>query len=226
MLDPKYYRSEWERSNIPVQLWDLRLEEYKAINGTGEAAALASEKFLDELHNHYVPKRRALAEDISSFRWTIGKGMMFIGPNGTRKTTLATSILTEAKYLDNSISIYYIRFDDWLKALKNTFNKDSEIVRLLGQSRLDRAATAGILVIDDIGQEHRPDAYKQNKEVSFGAKELHEFLRRRYEAGTPTIATSNLSEEEFEDIYGESFESFRRDAFDIHVIVGDDTRKK
>ena len=225
-LSFEYYQSEWERANLPVQLWGLRLEDYSPVNASGELAATAAEKFIDNIYEHYVPKARALKEDVSSYRWTIGKGLMFIGPNGTRKTTLASSILTEAKYLDNRIGIFYIRFDDWLKALKDTFNKDHETIRQRGHLKLDKAKNASILVLDDVGQEHRPDSYRQTDEISFGAKELHEFLRRRYEAGTPTIASSNLSEDEFQSIYGDSFESFRHDAFDIHEIVGNDMRKK
>lgn len=226
MLSFEYYQSEWERCRIPMQLWGIRLDEYSPINQTGTNAANAASHWLEDLDHHYLPKSRAKKVDFSEYRWEIGKGLMFIGPNGTRKTTLCAAILTEAKYLDNSIEIFYIRFDEWLTALKDTFNKDNESIRQRGQEALKRARRAGILVIDDIGQEHRPEKYKQNDEVSFGAKSLHEMIRKRYEAGTPTIASSNLSEDEFEEIYGISFESFRHDAFDVHAIVGDDIRKK
>jgi DNA replication protein DnaC len=105
--------------------------------------------------------------------------------------------------------------------LTDTFTKEDtdEALALKAKSRKILKATelSSLVVLDDIGQEHRTVS-------GFTESSLHELLRVRYEAARPTIVTTNVSD--FEGTYGTSFDSFRHDAFGKSVIIaGADMRK-
>jgi DNA replication protein DnaC len=182
---------------------------------------LAREKamqFVNTFEDHYVSDKRAESGIFPEDRSNIGRGLMLIGPNGTRKSTLACAVLTEVQYRSPNYKVFYVRFSDWKKALTDTFAKEDSDVKTRAKELLIRAERATLTVFDDVGQEHRTS-------TGFTESSLHEFTRVRYEAGKPTIITTNISQSQIPFIYGDSFDSFRYDAFDPLVIVGQDTRK-
>jgi DNA replication protein DnaC len=174
--------------------------------------------FVDNFEDHYVSDKRAAAGIFPGDRSTIGRGLLLVGNNGSRKSTLAATILTEVQYLSPSYRIFYIRFSDWKKALTDTFEKEDSDQKDTARKILKLTEMSHLVVLDDIGQEHRTSS-------GFTESSLHELLRVRYEAARPTIVTTNVSLSKMAETYGESFDSFRYDAFDPLVIVGQDTRK-
>lgn len=216
-LSEDFYVEKWNGSGIPIKYQGLRIADYENEHESGKIAARAAQKFVDEFEDHYVSQRRARTGDLPEFRHNIGKGLLFTGQNGTRKTTLACAILTEIQYLDNRYDIVYMRASGWLKAHYDTFSDKPEPTRNRGREILKRAMNATLFVLDDLGQEHSPSG--------FMSAEVHEMLRMRHEKARPTIVTTNVSLARMEEVYGKSFNSFRHDAFDAHMIVGNDTRK-
>lgn len=218
ILNQEFYNGRWDQANIPIKLRGLRLDEFQQVHSSGMVAKLEAKDFVEDFSNRFVSPKRAERGDIPDNRHNIGKGLMFYGRNGTRKTTLATSILTEIQYLSPSYRGYYIRFSEWMRALTDTFAKEVTERSLAAKKTLEVAERVPILVLDDIGQEYRTNS-------GFTEDKLHEFLRVRFEGARPTIITTNIEPDEIRDIYGVSFDSFRHDAFDAFQMLGKDSRK-
>lgn len=217
VMPKDFYTGRWDQANIPIKFRGLRLSDYEPSHRTGEVAATAAQKFIEEFENHYISAKRASNGDFPTDRDTIGKGMLFFGRNGTRKSTLATSILTEVQYLSPSYRVFYVRFSAWKNALTATFDKEDSERTILAKKLLTLTEQAHLLVLDDIGQEHRTTS-------GFTESTLHELLRVRYEAARPTIVTTNIDPDSISLVYNDSFGSFQHDAFDIYPILGKDTR--
>lgn len=215
---PEFYNERWSQMNIPIKLRGIRLDQFEPVHHSGKIAALDAADFVEDFRNRYVSSKRALRGDIPSNRDNIGKGLMFFGRNGTRKTTLAAAILTEVQYLSPSYRGLYLRFSEWQRLLTETFVKEPTEQSVMAKRTLQVAAAAHILVIDDLGQEYRTAS-------GFTRDKLHEMLRVRYESAKPTILTSNLELDEMRKVYGVSFDSFRHDAFDAIEMLGKDSRK-
>lgn len=217
-LSDEFYAQRWEQANIPIKFRGIRLEDYNHPHQSGVTAKRAAAEFVDNFEERYVSSKRAAAGVFPDNRNDIGRGLLLAGRNGTRKSTLANAILTEVQYRSPSYRVFYIRFSDWKKALTDTFTKDDTEEKAKGRKVLKLVELSSLVVLDDIGQEHRTSS-------GFTESSLHELLRVRYEAARPTIVTTNVSLSRIAETYGESFDSFRYDAFDPLVIVGPDTRK-
>lgn len=219
-LPEAYFDGQWEKANIPIKLRGLRLSDYDTgdLHFTRMNALRGAQDFVENFKDHYLSPTRIAKRDFPEDRSLIGKGLLFFGRNGTGKTTLAAATLTDLQYKYPKLDVYYIRFSSWKKALTDTFNKDFPEIVAEAQHILHKANTARALVLDDIGQEHRTDS-------QFTEKEFHEFLRRRHESALPTIVTSNQDEAMLQTVWGQSFDSFRHDAFDNYPMLGKDLRK-
>ena len=216
-MSDEFYAGRWAQANIPVKFRGLRFADYDHPHGSGRDALAAAEAYVDNFTDYYVSAKRATAGQFPEDRTKIGKGMMFFGKNGTRKSTLACIIATEVQYRSPNNRTFYIRFSDWKRALTDTFTKE-ETERTVEAKRILRLVEMShLLVLDDIGQEHRTSS-------GFTESSLHELLRIRYEAARPTIVTTNIDRDSVKGIYGESFYSFQHDAFDTYPILGKDTR--
>lgn len=217
-MPDSFYAERWDRSNIPIKMRGLTLDDYEPSSGKNIPAFDAAAAFIENFGSHYVSPQRAKEGKLPKDRSLIGRGLLFTGNNGTRKTTLAVSILTEVQYLSPNLNVLYLRFSDWKRYLTNTFAKETTELTEKSKRILAKADLYPLVVLDDIGQEHRTA-------TGFTESELHEFLRRRHEAARPTIVTTNIDPEFMGDVYGKSFDSFRYDAFETHQFWGKDSRK-
>lgn len=217
-LSKEFYDGRWEQGNIPIKLRGLVFEDYRPVHHSGKIALYEARDFVDSFTDHYVSTKRAANGNIPDDRTNIGKGLMLYGRNGTRKTTLAAAILTEIQYKSPAFFGFYIRFSDWKRCLTDTFSKEETERSLIAKRMLRMAEIAPIVVLDDIGQEHRTIS-------GFTESSLHEFLRIRYELARPTIITTNIDPDQMRETYGPSFDSFRHDAFDSFEMLGRDSRK-
>lgn len=216
-LSDEFYAQRWEMANIPIKYRGRRLKDYSYAHASGAEAKAAANIFINNFEEHYVSSKRAAAGIFPDNRDNIGRGLLLVGPNGTGKSTLANAILTEIQYRSPSYRVFYIRFSDWKKALTSTFTKEDTEEKARGLKILRLVELSHAVVLDDVGQEHRTDS-------GFTQKEFHELTRIRYEAARPTIVTTNVTD--FSGVYGESFNSFRHDAFGRPIpIAGADLRK-
>ena len=221
LFSDEFYDSRWVKGNVPIKLRGLRMEDYEPVNTrSGKLAVMAAEDFIEEFSDRYVSAKRAAAGKYPADRSNIGRGLMFCGRNGTRKTSLAAAILTELQYRSKSMAYYgfYIRFSEWQRYLTDTYSKEITARTLLAKEMLEKADTAPLVILDDVGQEYRTSS-------GFTSDKLHELIRVRYESALPTIITSNIEPEQLRETYGPSFDSIRYDAFDTIEVLGPDTRK-
>ena len=171
-----------------------------------------------------------------------GVGLLFDGMPGIGKTTTAVIAAMEfvrqlpdddaeaARVLGMNPTdyglkcspIYYITYPEFLSRKKSTFDADPDDKRemtyaldgLHGRSKFDWL-NVRILVIDDLGKEYG----SKYDDTSFD-----EILRIRYDKGLPTIVTTNVKLENWEDKYGEAMASFANEAFNRVFIIGNDLR--
>lgn len=216
--NPEFYKTRWLQAAIPVKHWGERLEDYEYIHASGRVARTIANDFVDNFRDHYVSTSRMESGDIPENRHNIGKGLLLHGRNGTRKTTLALATLTEVQYRARAWRGYYIRFSEWKARVTDTFVKEPTARSIESQRILEIVEKVPLLVLDDIGQEHRTVS-------GFTESMLHEMLRVRYESARPTIVTTNISPDQMSLIYGPSFDSFRHDAFETIALLGQDSRK-
>jgi DNA replication protein DnaC len=223
----EFFNNRWDQSNIPMRMRGFGLDSYVPVNASNsdsphnqtlKSVAIAKEFVNNFVDKHYLSSVRAKAGKYPEDRSKLGKGLLLCGPNGTRKSTLAAAVATDVQYLSPSLRVYYIRFKDWKDCLTTTFSKEVTKETILAGNRLTIARTVPLLVLDDVGQEHRTQS-------GFTEKELHELLRIRYESSKPTVITTNITPGSFENVYGTSFESFAHDAFYTLKMYGQDSRK-
>ncbi|APC46375.1 DnaC-like helicase loader [Streptomyces phage BRock] len=212
------YESRWERSHIPVRFRGQGLDKYEPSHHSGRIALKEARKFIENFGDYYVSPERRSKGDYPEDRRNIGRGLMLWGKNGTRKTTLAAAIATEVQWLSLNHRVYMTRFSDFKDALTTTFEKEDSERKLAAREVVLRAQKSTLVVLDDIGQEHRTTS-------GFTESLLHELIRKRVEAGLPTVVTTNIEPEDMLGTYGQSFDSFRKEAFEPIMMIGPDSRK-
>jgi DNA replication protein DnaC len=151
---------------------------------------------------------------------TCGVGLYLYGAPGHGKTTLALAILQEAiRTFDyDSLDVapgntmirpcYFTQYSDLLELKGALMNEPSaDQVRIwdgiMGESK-DDTYNIRILVIDDIGKEHKSGSGWQSDM-------LHQVIRTRFNNGLPTVITSNI--DDIEAAYGSATDSFMNEAF-------------
>lgn len=151
-----------------------------------------------------------------------GYGLLFQGSPGHGKTTLGLAIIqTLIKDLDvTAFSVedgstlikpcYFITFNDLLDLKGKTMGEPTEedirlLDGILGNCDTD-AYNIRVLIIDDVGNEHETQSQWQKNM-------LHHVLRSRFNAGLPTIVTTNIPLENWKGRYGEPTTSFASEAF-------------
>lgn len=212
------YNARYEWSNIPIKYRDIGLDKYVPVDNMSARVGLTvARTFVDNFDSHFISKKRREAGELPDDRSLIGRGIFFTGPFGTRKTTLAAAIATEVQWLKPAHRPFMIRFSDFKDARTDTFEKGDSLQKTKAFEILKKVRYSHLLVLDDIGQEHRTTS-------GFTESLLHELIRKRCEDALPTIVTSNVTIDNIAHVYGGAFDSFRKEAFQTVEIKGPDSR--
>jgi DNA replication protein DnaC len=109
-----------------------------------------------------------------------GRGLWFVGPVGTGKTTLAMLVSKEAIRAGRSVAIYSL--PRLLNEIRDTHRADRSHVDLL-----NRLTAVDLLHIDDVGAERTTD---------WVLEELYSIVNARYEDARSMVITTNLDYDE------------------------------
>ena len=105
-----------------------------------------------------------------------GRGLWFMGPVGTGKTTLAMLVSKAALSAGRSVAIYSL--PRLLNEIRETHRFERSHVDLL-----DRLAAVDLLHIDDVGAERTTD---------WVLEELYSIINARYQDGRAVVITTNI----------------------------------
>ena len=166
---------------------------------------------------------------------TCGMGLLLVGNPGHGKTTLASTALQELlRGIPRDVigtperfpirPGYFTDYPRFLRLQKRQWDPDADeteasLVEGLYGDAPDHL-NVKILVLDDLGKEYRTaSGWAEN---TFDA-----LLRARFNAGLPTIITTNYSLDKWDDMYGESMGSFGHEAFvPINVVSEKGDRRR
>lgn len=151
-----------------------------------------------------------------------GQGLLLTGMPGTGKTTTAAGVACEVRR--DGKSVFFTRWADHVQIARDVVSRFSsdgadplETQRSL--HALNRVNNAFVVVLDAVGEERVTD-------TGFGTELLDNTLRGRYDAGKPTIVTSNLTSEQWTNRYSGPMRSFLTQACRIVVFDGPSLRSQ
>lgn len=137
------------------------------------------------------------------------KGLYLYGLAGSGKTHLAAAIGTK---LMLDVSARFITVPELLIDIRKTFGKNDQ-----DNTILDRLASAGLLILDDLGSE-KPTEWVQET--------LFVLIDRRYTAYRPTIITSNDSLDQLKNKLGYRIASRIAEMTEVVELRANDYRLK
>ncbi|NTU80648.1 MAG: ATP-binding protein [Chloroflexales bacterium] len=103
--------------------------------------------------------------------------LLLFGPYGAGKTHLAAA--TANQVLDRGEPVLFAVVPDLLDHLRATFGPTSEVGY---DERFEQVRSVGLLILDDLGTESA---------TGWAREKLYQILNHRYNAGLPTVITSN-----------------------------------
>jgi len=132
-----------------------------------------------EIDPHIVAATRRFADGVDE-RLDTGRGLWFMGPVGTGKTTLAMLVSKAALRAGRSVAIFSL--PRLLNEIRDTHRADRSHLDLL-----DRLTAVDLLHVDDIGAE------RTNEWV---LEELYSIVNARYEDQRSMVITTNILDRE------------------------------
>ena len=154
-----------------------------------------------------VAATRRFAETVGE-QLDAGRGLWFMGPVGTGKTTLAMLVAKAAMRAGRSVAIYSL--PRLLNEIRDTHRAERSHIDLL-----DRLAHVDLLHIDDVGAERTTD---------WVLEELYSIVNARYEDERSIVLTTNLNGDELSVQIGQRTVSRLSEMCDGILLDGDDHR--
>ncbi len=132
-----------------------------------------------EIDRRIVAATRAFADGVNR-QLDAGRGLWFMGPVGTGKTTLAMLVSKAALRAGRSVAIYSL--PRLLNEIRDTHRAERSHVDLL-----DRLTAVDLLHVDDVGAERTTD---------WVLEELYSIVNARYEDQRSMVITTNILDRE------------------------------
>jgi DNA replication protein DnaC len=162
-----------------------------------------------------------------------GRGLLLVGEPGHGKTTLASTALQELirgmsreswglPDLNPKRPAMFMDYPKLLRVQKNQWSDFDDSVETMingiyGEG--SREYNVRTFVLDDLGKEHRTT-------TGWAENTFDALLRSRFNAGFPTIVTTNVPLKSWGTVYGEAMGSFAYEAFiPIDIIARGDRRR-
>ena len=132
-----------------------------------------------DINREIVKATKRFVEDINR-HLDAGRGLWFMGPVGTGKTTLAMLVSKAALEAGRSVAIYSL--PRLLNQIRDTHRTERSHVELL-----DRLTAVDLLHVDDVGAERTTD---------WVLEELYSIVNGRYEDQRSMVITTNILDRE------------------------------
>jgi DNA replication protein DnaC len=153
----------------------------------------------------------------------VGYGLLLSGAKGTGKSLIAANV--GQNLLLRGYGLMYLTFASLIGYLTAGWNDEDD-----REWFIKRVRNAKVLVIDDIGREHRQRINDKGsiKEVPTALSEsaIDEVLRHRVSSSLPTIITTNLTEEQLRSGYGGNVMSLMAERSKVVEFEGQDFRPR
>ncbi len=175
-------------SRIPREYWNLTLEELRI----GDVYKRLINLYIEHFDS-------AIAK---------GLGFLFMGPNGSGKTSLMAEIGKES--LIRGSSVVYFTAEKYLSITQT--QKDSSLL-------IDQISQSTFLLLDELDK-----AYFKEGSV-YGPKKLEDLFRQSFSSGKVIISATNMDEESLLDLFGDSLLSMFKRHLKITPVSGDDFSK-
>lgn len=169
--------ADYDLMRLPARQRDTELDRIVKRCGGGDEIhrpRQVVETYLDRLRTFYVE----------------GYGLYLHGPNGSGKTAAASHVAKA--YRAHGKSVCFAKAEELRVASMGEHPPVSE-----GRDLWAWAKRVDVLVVDDLGKEHRG-------RTDYAATELEVLTKHRWEAQRPTIWTANLPPEGLDGDYRES----------------------
>jgi len=216
-------RSQINQSGIPERFIGLTLEDLRPYKN-GPTATL--EKWIGQVLDGQIIKARGSSK--------CGLGLLLVGMPGHGKTTLASVVVQEilrksSPELWGSTETFakkpalFVDYPKLLRIQQRAWKDEDGLDSALMENVYGEGTgsdNVSLLVLDDLGKEHRTaSGWAEN---TFDA-----VLRARYNAGLPTIVTTNVPLKNWGEVYGQPMESFAHEAFlPINIVSEEGDRRK
>jgi DNA replication protein DnaC len=154
-----------------------------------------------------------------------GVGLLLVGTPGQGKTTMASTALQSLirgipADATGVLPRHLGRFMDYPKYLRlqqKKWDEENDDVHDIGfrldsiRGDLGTIDNTQVFILDDLGKEYRTSS-------GWSENQFDALLRSRFNAGLPTIVTTNVPKQDWGKVYGEPMGSFVNEAF-IPVVV-------